>query len=75
MDHERRPQLYQEPEAVAYAREKAGLTKRALADMVGISEHLMDEIERGWRSATPDDLTKMATALNCPATFLERKAG
>jgi transcriptional regulator with XRE-family HTH domain len=65
--------LHQEPEAVTWAREKAGLTKRALADQVGISEQLMGEIESGWRSATPANLTKIAEALNCPIVVLERK--
>ncbi|WP_328914490.1 MULTISPECIES: helix-turn-helix domain-containing protein [unclassified Streptomyces] len=65
--------LHQEPEAVTWAREKAGLTKRALADLVGISEQLMGEIESGWRSATPANLTKIAEALNCPLVALERK--
>jgi transcriptional regulator with XRE-family HTH domain len=65
--------LYQEPEAVTWARQKAGLTKRALAQAVGISEQLMGEIESGWRSATPANLGKIAAALNCPVVFLERK--
>ncbi len=65
--------LHQEPEAVAWAREKSGLTKRALADLVGISEQLMGEIESGWRSATPANLIKIAEALNCPLVVLERK--
>lgn len=65
--------LHQEPEAVTWARQKAGLTKRALADKVGISEQLMGEIESGWRSATPANLTKIAEALNCPLVALERK--
>jgi transcriptional regulator with XRE-family HTH domain len=65
--------LHQEPEAVTWAREKAGLTKRSLADRVGISEQLMGEIESGWRSATPANLAKIAEALNCPIVVLERK--
>jgi transcriptional regulator with XRE-family HTH domain len=65
--------LHQEPEAVTWARQKAGLTKRALADQVGISEQLMGEIESGWRSATPANLIKIAAALNCPLVVLERK--
>lgn len=65
--------LHQEPEAVTWAREKAGLTKRALADTIGISEQLMGEIESGWRSATPANLIKIAAALNCPIVVLERK--
>jgi transcriptional regulator with XRE-family HTH domain len=74
MAHRTRPsRLYQEPEAVTWAREKSGLTKRALADRIGISEQLMGEIESGWRSATPANLIKIAEALNCPIVVLERK--
>jgi transcriptional regulator with XRE-family HTH domain len=65
--------LRQEPEAVTWAREKAGLTKRALADQIGISEQLMGEIESGWRGATAANLVKIAEALNCPIVVLERK--
>ncbi|WP_307795477.1 helix-turn-helix domain-containing protein [Actinacidiphila acididurans] len=65
--------LHHEPEAVTWARKKAGLTKRALAQAVGISEQLMGEIESGWRSATPANLRKIAEALNCPLVALERK--
>jgi transcriptional regulator with XRE-family HTH domain len=65
--------LYQEPEAIGWARQKAGLTKRALATRVGISEQLMGEIESGWRNAPPARLAQIAEALNCPVVFLERK--
>ncbi|MFG1805423.1 helix-turn-helix domain-containing protein [Streptomyces sp. NPDC049040] len=65
--------LHQEPEAVTWAREKAGLTKRALARTVGVSEQLVGEIESGWRNATPANLARIAEALNCPVVFLERK--
>lgn len=65
--------LHQEPEAVTWAREKAGLTKRALADQIGVSEQLVGEIESGWRSATPSNLSKIAAALNCPLVALEAK--
>lgn len=65
--------LYHEPEAVTWARQKSGLTKRQLARLVGISEQLMGEIESGWRSATPANLIKIAEALNCPIVALERK--
>lgn len=61
------------PVAVEFARRRAGLTKHRLADMVGISEQLMGEIESGWRSATPANLNKIAAALNCPVALLERK--
>jgi transcriptional regulator with XRE-family HTH domain len=65
--------LHQDPEAVTWARQKAGLTKRALAAAVGISEQLMGEIKSGWRSATPANLARIADALNCPLVALERR--
>ena len=72
--HRSRPsRLHHEPSAVTWAREKAGLTKRALAERVGISEQLMGEIESGWRSATPRNLARIAEALNCPVVLLERR--
>ena len=74
MSVRKRPKwLRQEPEAVTWAREKAGLTKRALATKVGVSEQLVGEIESGWRNATPANLTRIAEALNCPVVVLERK--
>lgn len=72
--HRRRPRrLNQEPAAVTYAREKAELTRAALADKVGISPQLMSEIESGWRNATPTNLRLIAAAVNCPVSVLERK--
>lgn len=65
--------LDHEPAAITWARKKAGLTKRALARDIGISEQLMGEIESGWRNATPANLIKIASALNCPLVSLERK--
>lgn len=72
----RRPSvLYQEPNAVTWARERVGLSKRALAERIGISEQLMGEIESGWRSATPINLRKIAAALKCPIVALQAKGG
>ncbi|WP_435128802.1 helix-turn-helix domain-containing protein [Actinacidiphila sp. bgisy144] len=67
--------LCQEPKAVTWAREREGLTKRALATRVGISEQLMGDIESGRRNTTPANLIKIAEALNCPVVVLERKRG
>ncbi|MDN3056923.1 helix-turn-helix transcriptional regulator [Streptomyces sp. SRF1] len=58
---------------MTYAREQAGLTKRALAAKCGISEQLMGEIESGRRNATPATLQRLAEALNCPRVVLEAK--
>lgn len=65
--------LDHEPAAVTYAREQAGLTKTALADLIGKSLSLVSEIEAGTRNATPEVIGLLAQALNCPRVVLERK--
>lgn len=65
--------LDHEPEAVAWARERAGLTRAALAEMIGVSAGLITEIEKGTRNATPARIRQLAEALNCPVVVLERK--
>jgi transcriptional regulator with XRE-family HTH domain len=65
--------LDHEPEAVTWAREKAGLTRAALAEKVGVSAGLVSEIEKGTRNATPERIGQLAEALNCPRVILERK--
>lgn len=68
------PQTFNhEPEAVTYAREKAGLTKTELANRVGVALSLISQIESGKRNATPAMLLRLADALNCPLVVLERK--
>lgn len=66
-------QLHHLPEAVTWAREKAGLTKTALATECEVSLALISMIESGDRSATPALLLKIAKALNCPVVILERR--
>ena len=68
-----KPVLDHEPEAVEYARRKAGLTKTQLAQRLGVSLPLISMIEKGTRNATPELLLNMAEALNCPVVILERK--
>jgi len=65
--------LNHEPEAVTYARQKAGLTQRQVAEMCGHSEQLQCDIEAGRRNADPERLLKIAAAVNCPVVFLERR--
>ena len=68
-----KPVLDHEPEAVAWARRKAGLSQTQLAQRMGVSLSLVNMIERGKRNATPEHLLKLAEALNCPVVVLERK--
>lgn len=65
--------LCHEPEAVIYARKKAGLSQAEAATALGISPALMNMIESGVRSATPARLQRMADVFNCPVVVLERK--
>jgi len=65
--------LDHEPEALTYARQKAGLTQADLASRVGVAFSLVSEWERGTRNCTPANLNKVAEALNCPVVVLERK--
>lgn len=65
--------LDHEPQAVAWARERSGLTKTQLAERAGVSLSLISEVEKGTRNAQPPLLLKIAEALNCPVVFLERK--
>lgn len=65
--------LDHEPEAVTYARQKAGLSQAELASLVGVAFSLVSEWERGTRNCTPANLIKVAEALNCPVVVLERK--
>ncbi|CAL9608622.1 hypothetical protein SUDANB1_05578 [Streptomyces sp. enrichment culture] len=78
-DRTRRPRgapLNHVPEAVKFARQRAGLTQEALAKQVGISRQLMCDIEAGRRSAVPAKLRKISRVLNCPIVVLEaRRAG
>ncbi|WP_086860315.1 helix-turn-helix domain-containing protein [Streptomyces milbemycinicus] len=78
-DHQRRPRgapLNHVPEAVTFARERSGLTKRALAERCGFSEQLLNDIESGRRNATPAKLRILSAELNCPLVVLEaRRAG
>lgn len=69
----RRSPLAHNPEAVTWARESVGYTKTRLAQEIGISLGLMSDIEHGRRNATPATLNKLARALNCPRSILERK--
>ena len=65
--------LDHEPEAVEYARRKAGLSMTELAQRLDVSLSLISQIESGDRNATPSMLLRLADALNCPVVVLESK--
>jgi transcriptional regulator with XRE-family HTH domain len=69
----RRSPLHHDPAAVTWARKAKRWRQRELAAAVGISVSLMSEIESGSRNAGPDLLYRIAEALNCPVSMLERK--
>lgn len=65
--------LLHEPDAVVFARERAGLSQAEAAKLIGKSPQLLNDIEKGRRNATPAVLRAMASAYNCPLVVLERK--
>jgi transcriptional regulator with XRE-family HTH domain len=65
--------LDHEPAALTWARERAGLTRAALAAEIGVSAGLVSEWEKGTRNAAPPRIKQLAAALNCPRVVLERK--
>jgi transcriptional regulator with XRE-family HTH domain len=65
--------LDHDPAAVVWARKAKGVTQTWLAREIGVSPGHMSEIEGGSRNAPPHLLNKIAEALNCPVTVLERK--
>lgn len=62
-----------DPEALRWARERAGWRQNALAQQAGISASLLCEAEKGTRGLAPAVLNRLASVLNCPVTVLERK--
>ncbi|MFB7496017.1 multiprotein-bridging factor 1 family protein [Streptomyces sp. NPDC056161] len=73
---QRRPRgapLDHAPEGITYAREQTGMTKRALAEALRISEQLLCDIEAGRRNAGPELLERMAKRLDCPLVVLQAK--
>jgi len=73
MPFQRKSPLTHDPEAVRWARTSVGFTQTRLAAEAGISLGLMNDIEHGRRNATPAVLNRLAEALNCPRSVLERK--
>jgi DNA-binding XRE family transcriptional regulator len=71
----RRSPVDHDPEALRWARERAGWRQGHLATAVGISRSLMSEAEKGTRGLSPAVLAKVAVVLGCPVTALERKGG
>ena len=51
--------LHQEPEAVTWARQKAGLTKRALAAQVGISEQTFYRWKKVYGGMPPSEAREL----------------
>lgn len=62
-----------DPEGLAWAFEKSGMTQKQFAEALGKSQGLVSEILRGTRNATPALITDIAKVLNCPRVVLERK--
>jgi transcriptional regulator with XRE-family HTH domain len=56
-------------------RQMARLSLRALADMTGVSDSYLSQVERGLHQPSPEVLKAMATALGVSATTLYEKMG
>ncbi len=65
--------LNQEPEALAWAVQRSGLTQREIAAQVKCSPGLLSEIIKGTRNARQPLLEELAAILNCPVVVLESK--
>lgn len=65
--------LNHSPSKLRRAREKAGMTRTALAERVGCSLSLISEYESGSRNARDERLQSIAEVLGCP--YGELKAG
>jgi transcriptional regulator with XRE-family HTH domain len=63
-----------DPEALKWARVRAGWKQAPLARELGISRSLLSEAESGTRGLSPAVINRIAEILNCPVTVLERKA-
>ncbi len=62
-----------DPDGLAWAFKKSGMTQRQFAEALGKSQSLISEILKGTRNATPALITDMAKVLNCPRVVLEAK--
>jgi transcriptional regulator with XRE-family HTH domain len=67
----RKSPVSHKPEALEWARRRAGWRQAALAREVGISRSLLSEAEKGTRGLSPAMLIKLAEVLGCPITVLE----
>lgn len=64
--------LRQDPGAITRAREAKRWTQDTLARAVGISPGHMSEIEKGTRGASLTLIDRLAEALECPVSVIER---
>lgn len=65
--------LDHDPEGLAWAFKKSGLTQIEFAERIGKSKSLVSEMFKGTRNATPAVMQRMAEVLNCPVVVLEAK--
>lgn len=54
-----------DPDLVRWLREERGLSVRKLAQLSGLSEDLVADIEGGRYRGSPDSADKLAEGLNC----------
>ena len=58
------------PDRLALARKRRGLTKRALADALGIAPLTLTRYEKGDTAPSPEQIDRLAGALGFPSGFL-----
>jgi len=59
------------PSRLTLARKRRGLTKKGLAELIGVSTRSITAFESGELAPKPDNLKKISEALGFPASFFE----
>lgn len=65
--------LNHKPAEVRRARERLGLTRKQVADVLHVSPSLITEIEKGTRNATPAMILRLAPVLRVKPDTLRRR--
>ena len=58
--------------SIKLARESRGLSQSKLSELLGVTQATLSRFEKGVLTVTPEFVSKIAQALNYPATFFEK---
>ena len=58
--------------SIKLARESRGLSQSKLSELLGVTQATLSRFEKGALTVTPEFVSKIAQALNYPATFFEK---